>query len=135
LARSSAPPVNEQCWVLTGEQRGRVWLARRMARTVGLPAKVEFDAAAALAREERRGDVIGFWHTHPSFTATPSARDVATMQAWVSAFGKPLLCLIEGTDGLVGYCFDSHTSRGERVANVEKFARGVVVVVIGAEPE
>jgi hypothetical protein len=132
LARSSAPPVNEQCWLLVGEQRSRVWHARRMARTVGLPAKVEFDAAAALAREEHRGDVVGFWHTHPAFTATPSARDVATMQAWVSAFGKPLLCLIEGTDGLAGYCFDSRTSRGERVADVIKFARGVVVV-IGAD--
>ena len=51
------------------------------------------------------------------------------MQAWVSAFGKPLLCLIHGTDGLAGYLFDSDHSRGERLAQVESFARGTMVAL------
>jgi hypothetical protein len=51
------------------------------------------------------------------------------MQAWVSAFGKPLLCLIHGTDGLAGYSFNSDDSRGEQLAQVEQFARGMIVAI------
>jgi hypothetical protein len=93
---------------------------------------VEFDGAAVLTREEKRRDIIGFLHTHPGLPAKPSPRDIATMQAWVSAFGKPLLCLIAGTDCLAGFCFDSDASRGERLAQVEAFPRGFIVAVSGS---
>ena len=53
-----------------------------------------------MEREEVRGDVVGFYHTHPSMPPVPSARDAATMPAWVSCFGKPLLCVIDGGGGL-----------------------------------
>lgn len=121
--------VCEQCWVLVGQRRGRVWYTRRIGRCSGDPAEVEFDGPAVLAREERRRDVVGFLHTHPSSAAVPSRRDLATMRAWVSAFGKPLLCLIEGTDGLAGYRFDDDESTGERLLLVETFPRGVVIGV------
>jgi proteasome lid subunit RPN8/RPN11 len=45
-------------------------------------------------REEKHGDVVGFLHTHPDGPAAPSKRDLRTMRAWWSAFGKPLLYLI-----------------------------------------
>ena len=90
---------------------------------------VEFDGAAVLAREEKRRDIVGFLHTHPGFLAQPSQRDIATMQAWVSAFGKPLLCLIHGTDGLAGYVFTADDSPGERVPQVESFTRGAIVAI------
>jgi proteasome lid subunit RPN8/RPN11 len=106
-----------------------VWLARKLRRTVGKPASVEFDGPAVLAREEQRRDIIGFLHTHPGMPAEPSARDIGTMQAWVSAFGKSLLCLIHGTDGLVGYLFVSDDSRGERLEQVEQFARGMIIAM------
>jgi proteasome lid subunit RPN8/RPN11 len=118
----------EQCWPLVGQRRGRLWRARRLRRSVGQPTRVEFDGRAVLAREERRGDVIGFLHTHPGFRALLSKRDVDTMRAWVSAFGKPLLCLIDGTDGLAGYLFDSDDSPGERVVQVERFPGGLIVI-------
>ena len=121
----------EECWPLVGERRGRLWLARKLRQTVGSPASVEFDGPAVLAREEKRHDIVGFLHTHPGFPAEPSARDIATMQAWVSAFGKPLLCLIHGTDGLAGYVFYSDDSRGERLIQVESFARGSMVALCG----
>jgi proteasome lid subunit RPN8/RPN11 len=121
----------EECWPLVGERRGRVWYARKLRRTVGGPASVEFDGPAVLAREEKRRDIVGFLHTHPGFPAEPSLRDIATMQAWVSAFGKPLLCLIHGTDGLAGYLFESDDSRGERLVQVEAFARGTMVALSG----
>lgn len=119
----------EHCWGLVGEYRGGIWYARRMARTSGDVASVTFDGPAILAREEQRRDVVGLLHTHPHCFATPSQRDIDTMQAWVSAFGKPLLCLIEGTDGLAGYRFTSDDARGQRVTKVQRFARGVMIAV------
>jgi hypothetical protein len=51
------------------------------------------------------------------------------MRAWCLAFGKPLLCLIEGPAGLRGYRFDDNASAGEPLAIVEPFPRGVVIGV------
>ena len=122
-------PSVEQCWTLLGERRGRVWLGRRARRVSGERTVVRFDGAWALHREETRGDVVGFLHTHPDGPASPSARDVRTMQAWCLAFGKPLICLIESPDGLRGYRFDGDESRGEALAVVQAFPRGVVIGV------
>jgi hypothetical protein len=51
------------------------------------------------------------------------------MRAWCLAFGKPLLCLIEGPVGLCGYRFDGDESAGEALAVVQPFPRGVVIGV------
>ena len=89
--------MTEQCWALLGaydEDLGS-WQLRAHRQVTGQPASVEADWRWALAREEERGDVAGFAHTHPVGAGTaPSDRDVRTMAAWCSAFGKPLLCLI-----------------------------------------
>ena len=119
----------EEAWILVGRRGGRVWHARRIGRCRGGPASVAFDGPAVLDREEIRRDVVGFLHTHPACDAVPSSRDLATMRAWVSAFGKPLLCLIEGTDGLRGYRFDDDESSGTPLLTVEVFPRGIVVAV------
>ena len=129
MGRSSARCVNEQCWVLVGSRRGPIWYARQITSSAGDPARVEFDGLRVLAREERRRDVVGFYHTHPTFPASPSARDVRTLQAWVSAFGKPLLCVIEGTDGLRAWRFDDDRSTGIPLRAIEQFARGVLIGV------
>lgn len=120
---------NEACWVLIGRRRGRVWHARLATYSVGRPTTVEFDAASVLEREELRGDVVGFCHTHPSSPAIPSERDLKTMRAWVSAFGKPLLCLIDGIDGLRGYRFDHDECDGQPLLLVERFPRNVLIGV------
>jgi proteasome lid subunit RPN8/RPN11 len=112
-----------------GARRGVVWLARRARPTSGQRTRVAFDGPWVLAREERRGDVVGFLHTHPDGPARPSPRDVRTIRAWCSAFGKPLLCLIRGPHGLHGFLFRDDESDGEELARVEAFPRGVVVAV------
>jgi proteasome lid subunit RPN8/RPN11 len=122
-------PVVERCWTLVGERRGRIWLGRRVRQTSGERTSVEFDGAWVLRREETLGDIVGFLHTHPDGPNSPSARDVRTMRAWCSAFGKPLLCLIESPQGLDAYRFDDDESTGERIAIVEKFSRGWVIGV------
>ena len=131
MARASAAlnPVVEQCWTLLGGHRGRIWLCRCVRRAGGQRTSVRFDGAWALEREEKRGDVVGFLHTHPDGPASPSTRDVRTMRAWCSAFGKPLLCLITYPEGMLGYRFDNDESAGEMLAIVETCSRGVVVGV------
>jgi proteasome lid subunit RPN8/RPN11 len=82
-----------------------------------------------LAREERHGDVIGFLHTHPGMAAVPSERDVRTMHAWCSAFGKPLLCLIKGADGLRGWRFGYEGRKPCELELVEYLQRDMFVGV------
>jgi len=120
---------NEECWVLLGQRRGRVWRARCATYSEGDAATVEFDANAVLQREEKRGDVVGFLHTHPTTVARPSQRDLQTTRGWVGAFGKPLLCLIDGTDGLRGYRFDHDECMGIELMLIERFPRGQIVGV------
>lgn len=60
----------------------------------GGPAHVDFDAAWVLKREETKGDVAGFFHSHPPGVPGMSGRDRRTMQAWAQCFGRPLLCAI-----------------------------------------
>jgi proteasome lid subunit RPN8/RPN11 len=130
LARTSTKPrAVELCWSLVGERRGRVWHGRRCGRSVGEPASVEFDGDRVLRREEQRRDVIGFLHTHPGMPAIPSGRDLRTMRAWCSCFGKPLLCVIAGADAVRAYRFDNDTGDGIELPTVELFAGGVVVGV------
>jgi proteasome lid subunit RPN8/RPN11 len=137
--------VNEVAAVLVGRRWGRIWCGRLRECWVGEPASVAFDWAWVLAREERHGDVIGFFHTHPDGPATPSERDVRTMRAWVSCFGKPLLCVIEachfgsaqcepepgrrnGTT-LTAYVFETDEDAGQSLAEVQRFLRNVLVGV------
>jgi proteasome lid subunit RPN8/RPN11 len=90
---------------------------------------VGFDGAWVLKREEKYGDVAGFLHTHPDGLPAPSSRDIRTMRAWCSAFGKPLLCLIACPADMHGYRFDDSESTGQALDIVAKFRRGVVIGV------
>jgi proteasome lid subunit RPN8/RPN11 len=122
-------PVVEQCWVLLGQHRNRIWFCRRVRHSSGERTSVRFDGAWALSREEKHGDVVGFLHTHPEGPAAPSQRDVRTIRAWCSSFGKPLLCLIAGPEEMRGYRFDDDESVGTELSMVEVFPRGVVIGV------
>jgi proteasome lid subunit RPN8/RPN11 len=120
----------EHSYLLTGERREQVWLMRRRQRTIGTPSSVEAAWQQALAREEKQGDVLGFFHTHPQHAGVvPSARDIRTMQVWCLALGKPLLCVIQcGPDIKVTlFCDDADTGRPLQM--VGTFARGVMVAV------
>ena len=71
--------------------------------------------------------MVGFFHTHPSGQPLPSARDLKTMRAWVSCFGKPLLCLIEADGNVAAYRFDDDDADGILLEACELFPRGVVI--------
>src|SRR5437016_1653763 len=88
---------NEQCWVLMGKRRRWYWYGKYDRYTVGVPSQVAFDPEYVW---ENRDRIVGFIHTHPSFTASPSVTDDDTMAALVCAIGRPLVCCIKGIDGL-----------------------------------
>lgn len=119
----------EQCWILVGQRRARIWLGRKVRRVTGERACVAFDAAWVLEREEKRHDVIGFWHTHPDGPDGPSLRDVRTMRAWCSAFGKPLLCVIQSPSVATGFYFHNDECEGIEIPTLEVFPGGVVIGV------
>jgi hypothetical protein len=50
------------------------------------------------------------------------------MQAWVSAFGKPLLCLIEADGQARAFAYVDDQSQGVPLAACELLPRGVIVV-------
>lgn len=128
---NEASRLNERVAVLVGQCRGRIWHGRLRQRRVGNPASVAFDWAWTLEREERRGDVIGFYHAHPPGLTALSARDLRTMRAWVDCFGKPLLCVIESGEVLAGYVFHTDEDDGQPLDEVQRFPRNVVVGVEG----
>ena len=86
----------EQSWIIVGIRRGRLWIGRRIEMWIGNQSSVAFDWRLVLSREEQRGDVLGWYHTHPVWGATPSKADTDTMWAWTDCLGKDLLCVIEG---------------------------------------
>ena len=100
-----------------------------MRPTSGDMTSVEFEAAWVLDREEQKGDVVGFYHTHPSGQPAPSRRDVRTMRAWCGSFGKALLCLIEASGNVAAYRFDTDESEGIELEACERFPRGVVIAL------
>jgi hypothetical protein len=106
-----------------------VWFGRKAQGTSGSRTRVAFDGLWALRREEERRDVLGFLHTHPDGSLSPSRRDVRTMRAWASALGKPLLCVIAAAEGVSAWRFDDDRSDGVEVPEVQFFPRGVVIAV------
>lgn len=86
---------NEICYILIGKRIGRFWFGRLVKKVIGSPGSVEFDWEWVLKREEEKGDVIGFWHSHPSGEIELSFRDSHTTIAWETCFYKPLLCVIQ----------------------------------------
>ena len=123
------PSNNEICYVLVGQRQGRIWYGRLRQRQAGQLASVEFDWDWVLGREERYGDVLGFYHTHPAGMAAPSDRDLRTMRAWVSCLGKPLLCLIQAGGTLTAYAFATDEDDGRPLVEVERFPRNAIVAV------
>jgi proteasome lid subunit RPN8/RPN11 len=89
---------NEHCWVLLGHRDGDLWWGRMHKMTVGAPCSVAFDSKWVLEREEKKGDVVGFLHTHPGMVGHYSSRDDRTMKAWCLSAGRPLVCCIQGID-------------------------------------
>ncbi len=120
--------VNEECYLILGQKRDKVWTGRMIMRSEGTPTSVSFDWASVLLREETFGDVLGFYHTHPRGVPLPSWRDVRTMKAWTTCFGKPLLCAIQSGELLAGYLFEPN-GQCKPVARITRLKRNILIAV------
>jgi proteasome lid subunit RPN8/RPN11 len=122
----------ERCWVLVGQQYDQTtWHFRRRRLTAGEIASVEADWEWTLKREDRYGDVIGFFHTHPhGMGVQPSSRDVRTMRAWCTALGKPLLCIIASGKLLEGQVFVNEDQQPVRAESIRKEKGGLYIVKV-----
>jgi proteasome lid subunit RPN8/RPN11 len=118
---------NEESWVLVGTGFPE-WRMRAIRYRSGARTTVTADSRYAFEREEKRGDVQGFMHTHPMGGLRPSLRDIATMRAWCDAFGKPLLCIIESPRGIAAYRFDDYKSVGRPLSAVWVSGKTIVGV-------
>ena len=119
----------ERCWTLVGTYENGAWRAAKRRRISGKPASVEVDWAWTLKREEKRGDVIGFAHTHPSGVGTmPSERDVRTLRAWRIALGKPLLMLIEDGESIAGYVLQHDDDELKPITSITRSERGALII-------
>jgi len=119
----------EECWILVGARRGATWRANRVRYRRGETASVSADATWALRREEVRGDVVGFFHTHPMGGLSPSTRDVRTMRAWCDAFGKSMICVIATPDQIGAWRFDNYRSKGAALKSVRLNGKSILTGV------
>ena len=119
----------EESWVITGGRVGGLWVGWRRWPNSGEPHRVTVPVNLVLNRAQWKRDVIGFMHTHPNMSATPSQTDVETMRAWCFTLGRPLLCLIEGNEGLLGWVFCNEDCKGIQVMKVWSLAWGIVLGV------
>ncbi len=107
-AAAEAAPL-EACGILFGADGvERASIATNVAND---PARrFEIDPASLIAalKAERAGGerVIGYWHSHPSGDATPSATDAAMAAAdgkiWIIVAGDAVTAWRAGTSGLHG---------------------------------
>ncbi|QDX24818.1 M67 family metallopeptidase [Sphingomonas suaedae] len=116
-AAAEAAPL-EACGLLFGD--GAIARASVAANVAADPTcRFEIDPGALIAalRAEREGGerVIGYWHSHPSGDAMPSATDAAMAapdgKLWLIAAGGAVTVWRAGTAGLHG--------RFERVMEIE----------------
>jgi proteasome lid subunit RPN8/RPN11 len=120
---------NEVFFLLLGKNEGAFWWAKKRERGEGGPAEVGFDAAFVIEQEKQKKDVVGFYHTHPNFSASPSSRDDRTMKAWVFSLGKPLVCVIDGIDGCKAWWYIN-----DECAPVELKVKDLGRKIVGESP-
>lgn len=108
-AHAAREPAQEACGLLLGAA-GMVTEARPAANVAPDPARhFEIDPAALFAaiRAERAGGaaLIGYYHSHPSGDARPSARDAADAapdgRLWLIVAGAEITAWRATADGFV----------------------------------
>jgi proteasome lid subunit RPN8/RPN11 len=119
----------ETAYLLVGFADSDIVVARRIQRRKGTASSVQLDSDRVLAREEKKGDVVGFWHTHPAGYAQQSRQDERTMAAFCRCFGKPLICVIECGREVHGWIHKLN-SAARKVRSIRK-AQDLVLIRCG----
>jgi proteasome lid subunit RPN8/RPN11 len=122
------PEDIEVYMLLVGQATEYLWWGKGGKKAKGNKHSVAFNADQAIKRDEEFGDVIGFYHTHPNFLASPSIRDDLTMWAWVACLGKPLICVIKGVDGTRAWLYKDDESDAIECSQCKKIGK----IIFGA---
>lgn len=114
---------DEICYIMVGRTIGSRIVARFLdERFDGTAVSVEFSWKMVMEREERCGDVAGFFHTHPKGFLHMSPTDIKTMKGWVFCFGRPLLCVIKSGRLIRAYLFGEDSYREVDIVRVYRSA-------------
>ena len=109
-AESMAAAPREACGLLLGEP-GRIEVAvvaENVAKSPETRFEIDPTALFAALRAERTGGpkLLGYWHSHPSGDATPSATDAAMAEPdgklWLILGGAEMTCWQARERGLHG---------------------------------
>ena len=123
--------TKEIAYVLLGQVQNGILFARMSWKTRGEETSVLFDGERVLKREEAKGDVVGFYHTHPEGFLQPSGRDDRTMDAWTFCFGKPLLCVIATLQGPRAWVYGTEGAPPREVKPVLTFDKKFLIAYLG----
>ncbi|MDF7776242.1 M67 family metallopeptidase [Sphingomonas sp. AOB5] len=107
-ARAAAP--REACGLLFGAAREitAAQVAENVSETPETRFEIDPRALFAAMRSERSGgpEIAGYWHSHPSGDATPSATDAAMAapdgKLWLIVAGEAITAWQAGEGGLHG---------------------------------
>jgi hypothetical protein len=119
---------NEECWILVGSNLENKWRVRKLNKSDGNSFSVSFDWSWVIKHEEKTSEICGWYHTHPNMRALPSEVDNKTMAAWVSCLGKPLLCVIEGRDGIKPYLYEKDNEKPILLSFCKRYAYEIYVI-------
>lgn len=87
----------EEVWFVYGFELGPFLIGYLDHENRGECCSVTFDPVKAFFGSNKKGkkanqNLIGFYHSHPCGDPYLSTTDKETMDAWVKAMGKPLIC-------------------------------------------
>jgi hypothetical protein len=96
MANKKVEGFVEQVWFVYGYNIGPFSIGYLDYQNDGEVCEVKFNLARAFFGKNtgKRNDqrLLGFYHSHPGGDPYPSPTDCTTMDAWVKASGRPLLC-------------------------------------------
>lgn len=127
----------EQVWFVYGYRVGPYYIGVLDYQNDGEVCEVKFDLARAFfgKKKSTRNDrhLLGFYHSHPGGDPYPSTTDCTTMDAWVKATGRPLLCGIFSGEKQKCFIYDRTTPKSSKVGFKQYMSKiyfgGRVVVV------
>lgn len=86
----------EEVWFVFGFKIGKWVIGYLEYQNYGEACSVKFNTKKAFfgKKESKKfnSNLIGFYHSHPGGDTYPSNQDNETMDTWVKATGKPLIC-------------------------------------------
>lgn len=109
----------EQVWFVYGYRIGSYYFGVLDYQNDGEVCEVKFDLTRAffgkkgIKRNNKR--LLGFYHSHPGGDPYPSATDCETMDAWVKATGRPLICGIFSGDKQKCFLYYRETPESSKI--------------------